>query len=535
MASVQSRRQLSRARRPLFDSLEIRELLAAIRIGVLGDSLSDEYRFYAPDRTAAANWVEQLSALRADQVTFGNFTADPTSPQATETRNQGYAQNWARSGAVALLPTPPTAYDPKFQLSDELNGGYPAGSGNLGLLTQQGGLSNVDVIVILIGGNDFKNEILASLGNPLQDALGNLQKAIDRITTGVTTAVSQIRAASPTIPIVLMGTPDVGATALVGNFIRAALSPGEAAFALQVIHSAVESADEHLATIAQASNAKFIDTNDLISNFIANPTIDGIYIDPFQGGPEYTNLFVGDGFHPGTIGQSLLTNSIVAALNSIFPAEQAITPLSNQEVLTLAAQVQPDTQATISASTTEARAGQTVTFTVQIPVFPSFPTVAEATDQQGYFPTPTGVVQFFAANSSTPLGFATLRPTNIDPNTKIGQLGVATFSTAGLPAGIHAITATYSGDTVYPSQPLSTFTIYVGTKRQVQMFKILDQIRQQSGVQITPPQLDYWTRRLKRGESPRHVALAIIRRAERAQHAAGARARRAQRVGARMA
>src|SRR5262245_49226696 len=142
-----STRRVPTARRhiqPQFDSLETRALLAALRIGVLGDSLSDEYQFYAPDRTAAANWVEQLSTLRGDLGTFGAFTADPTSPQATETRNQGYAQNWARSGAVALLPAMPSVYEPAYQLSNEVNGGYPSGSGNFGLLNQPGGLDNVD-------------------------------------------------------------------------------------------------------------------------------------------------------------------------------------------------------------------------------------------------------------------------------------------------------------------------------------------------------------------------------------------------------
>ena len=41
-------------------------------IGILGDSISDEYRFYAPDRVTARNWVEILAATR------GVFFGDPS-------------------------------------------------------------------------------------------------------------------------------------------------------------------------------------------------------------------------------------------------------------------------------------------------------------------------------------------------------------------------------------------------------------------------------------------------------------------------
>src|SRR4051812_47403442 len=40
-------------------------------IGVLGDSYSDEYRFYPPDRSAARNWVEILAEHRG--LDFGPY------------------------------------------------------------------------------------------------------------------------------------------------------------------------------------------------------------------------------------------------------------------------------------------------------------------------------------------------------------------------------------------------------------------------------------------------------------------------------
>src|SRR5437588_11961566 len=62
-------------------------------IGVLGDSYSDEYQFYPPDRPTARNWVEILA--RARGLNFGKFST----ASRGEPRNQGFAFNWSRSDA----------------------------------------------------------------------------------------------------------------------------------------------------------------------------------------------------------------------------------------------------------------------------------------------------------------------------------------------------------------------------------------------------------------------------------------------------
>src|SRR5262245_42251781 len=65
-------------------------------IGAVGDSYTDEYQFYPPDRTKARNWVEILHALR--RVDFGPFTIRGRG----EPRDQGFAYNWARSDATSV-------------------------------------------------------------------------------------------------------------------------------------------------------------------------------------------------------------------------------------------------------------------------------------------------------------------------------------------------------------------------------------------------------------------------------------------------
>ena len=135
----------SRARRqsrPGLEPCEPRTLLSTLRIGSLGDSLTDEYQFYGPDRTAARNWVQILGTTRADQVDFGTFTTTDRG----ETRNQGYAQNWARSGAQAVGPDVSGA---NTYFTQQYQGGFTPGSP--GLINQPGGLANVDVVTILIG------------------------------------------------------------------------------------------------------------------------------------------------------------------------------------------------------------------------------------------------------------------------------------------------------------------------------------------------------------------------------------------------
>src|SRR3954447_13621579 len=117
-----------------FESLEGRVLMShgpgIDGIGVLGDSYSDEYQFYAPDRSTAQNWVEQLA--QDSNVSFGSFSkVDPPGP-----RNSGFEDNWATSGATS---------------SDMVANGQVAG------VAAQVASGRVDLVTVFIGGNDFRD------------------------------------------------------------------------------------------------------------------------------------------------------------------------------------------------------------------------------------------------------------------------------------------------------------------------------------------------------------------------------------------
>ena len=145
-------------------------------IGVLGDSYSDEYQFYPPDRTTARNWVEILSAMRG--LNFG-----PMSPASRgEPRNQGFAYNWARSDATT---------------EDLIATGQHTG------LAGQVARGEVKVVVMFIGGNDF----IHALQSP--DPGANLDDVLARASRNFCGAFETILSANSEVKLVVATLPDL--------------------------------------------------------------------------------------------------------------------------------------------------------------------------------------------------------------------------------------------------------------------------------------------------------------------------------------
>jgi lysophospholipase L1-like esterase len=504
------------------EQMEKRTLLSVgpIRIGSLGDSLTDEYQFYAPDRPTAANWVEILSALRPTQVTFGAFSTTTRG----ETRNQGYAQNWARSGATAVGDDVAGAHT-KFV--NQYHGGDPPGAP--GLLTQPGGLSNIDVVTILIGGNDYQAAIESTIKKILdykitpadvttppttildivEKEIGNLVFTIpSEILEGVVKAVDAIQAQNSHFPIVLISAPDPGDTPLVVDanaFLNTVLPASDKDILEEAFHGIAMSVTGALSQVAAQKGLKFVDLDSLFSSFIANPVINGTFINPIAGGPNYTDLFVGDDFHPGTVAQSILANAILEQIDMIFPG--AITPLSNNEILAYAQAVQPVTKTLLTASAGSAATGAPITFTTQ--VF-NFPDINSTTTAENYSAVPpTGTVTFIdTAQGNKLLGIASLLPVGNGPTY---SQSVARFTTSSLGTGLHQVVAIYNGNNVYPAAPTATALTFVGTPAQTQLFSNVALFQSELGVQISEPQLNRWNHQLHAGAPPQHVARNIVR------------------------
>jgi hypothetical protein len=473
--AVVTLKRRTRDRRPGFDALEARTMLSAapLNIATLGDSLTDEYEFYPPDRTAAQNWVEILSSLRGgqdgnpDQISFGAFS----SKTRGETRNQGYAQNWARSGATA------SAYDfnkytsAPYDLQQELYGIDPK-KGMYGLLNQPGGLANINVVTLLIGGNDFDDSILNEL---LHDKTisqiradlfgftkpnGLTKDVVDPIESAVTKIEdTALKDGNPNLDILLVTTPNVTLTPLVNNDLSA-LGTGGAIikYLLSSTASAIDTKEIDYVDgkIAHGnSHIAYLDINSLFGNFTMNPVIDGMTVDPNGAGPLASDLFVGDGFHPGTIAQGILAQNIAAQIDQWYPG--AITPISDADIVSEALAAQPVTSAALSASTSLTTSASAEVFTLTVkPFIPQFPD--NVTPDQEPFPNPAGNVTFLDSNNGTNIVLGTVP---LLSGTTIPSNGVATFSTTTLPFGVNVITAVYNGNTVYPPASPAPVTVTV--------------------------------------------------------------------------
>jgi hypothetical protein len=495
-----------------FDSLEERTMLS-ITVAALGDSVTDEYQFYAPYRTAAVNWPDIISTLRPTQVDFGTYSA--TGAGRGQTRNQGYAQDWALQG-MAAQGVDLAGYMATFE--NEYNGGYM--SSNLpGLLTQPGGISNINVVNILIGGNDYFRAILAAAQTGLSFSnFPAIQKNFEATNAGIIAALQEvvplIEAANPDTHIIIDTVPSVAATPIVQNAL-AALSPTLAAVVTGFINTEVNHVNydgsppmgpytyESIKKFAADNNLGYVDANGLVTSFQAKPTFAGIYINPRAAGPVYTDMFVGDGIHPGTIAQGLLTNAIIAQIDAWYPS--AITPLSSAEILQLAQNVQPKSVETLTPSARTVSPGQQVTFRSGVPTFPAnFETSPAPPAMPGNIPYPAaaGLVTFFDTTSRVQI----IAIRQLDPT------GVATFSTNGLSPGLHQITAVYSGDSVYSPAVAQPVMIVVGpSPAQSKVFSFVEALPQDVVRRISTSKIKTWLGWVHHGAKPQVVERKIAK------------------------
>ena len=525
------------------EQMEARTLLSAapIRIGSIGDSITDEYQFYAPYRPAAQNWVEILSGLRGpqsgNQVSFGAFS---TTTARGETRNNGFAQDWAHSGATAV-GTDVAGAGTTFV--NQYDGGYPAAT-DIGLLNQTtsnghpNGLSNIDVATILIGGNDYEATVTSALEKiaftttlPTGDTIAKF--ITDELTTAFTQMVTDIKnGASDALtaitnqdanfPVVLITPPNLAYTPLVQNAVSI-LPQAVKDIVLNDLTKVATGIDDALYYLVYLEssdpNLKFLDVDtEVLDPILGSPTDlknpviggkNGTVIDATGAGPSYTDLFVGDGFHPGTVGQALLAKAIVGKIDSIkVPVieNNPIAALSDTEILSYAQKSQPVTTVKLTASPRSVIKGAPITFTVQIPSFANIAHVPPEGLNFDAFP-PTGTVTFIdLAQGNKVLGVATL--------TRQGSGGTytgssATFTTSTLSTGMHQIVALYNGDTVYPVGSTSTALVNVGKPKEAHVFAAVTLLQSQLGVTVGEAQLNRWNKQLAGGARPQRVALSV--------------------------
>ncbi|HVU86435.1 MAG TPA: SGNH/GDSL hydrolase family protein [Pirellulales bacterium] len=261
-----------------------------LTIGALGDSLTDEYAYNG--RGYAQNWVEQL-------VNYAGVNFGPLGSYAAP-RNQGYAYNWARSGATS---------------SSMISGGQVSG------LAAQIPSAGIQYVTIDIGTNDFSpggtafNNIYNGTWSSTQ-----ITNYIDQVATNISTAISAEQNAGAKVVV-----------ATVGNY---GLVPGVAAVfpdsaGLQRLTNAISQVNAGIMSTAQTDHIAVVNYDLLAqvlfaSGIASNGSVLIGNVPIFLNQNTSTNpsqaAFVSDGIHPNTAIQGLVANLFMQALNTGYNA-----------------------------------------------------------------------------------------------------------------------------------------------------------------------------------------------------------------------
>jgi hypothetical protein len=294
---------------------------APVSIGVMGASLSDEYAYNG--RAYAENWVEQYALQNGGPVNFGALGTNPAP------RNEGYAYNWAQSGATST------------QL---LNGGQATG------LAAQIPVAGIQYVVLETGGDDFAPNGAA------WDAIYNSTWSQSQINTYVNQTISNISTAINTMPA---GTKMALVTVSgFGNTPSTKMAWPDAS-KRQLVDNAIAQVNAGIKSVAQTNHLVVADLASLTQTVFgteANPNstvqIGGVTINLTQktSSNPSTAAFVSDGIHPNTTIQGVMGDLFMQALDTGYNA--SIPLFSEAQILahdglsyggsdTLAAEVGP--------------------------------------------------------------------------------------------------------------------------------------------------------------------------------------------------
>jgi len=269
-------------------------------IGVLGDSYSDEYQFYPPDRPTARNWVEILA--RARGLNFGPFT---TASRA-EPRNQGFAFNWARSDA---------------ETEDLIRTGQHTG------LAEQVARGEVSVAIVFIGGNDFVHALASEHPDKILDQV--LRRAIANLDL----AVETILKANPRVQVFVATLPNIVELPEFAVPVRS----GRLSSSLAASYSqAVGRYNQHIRLMTVMKRRVSLVDLALATQLAPRPDPDHVIVagrklDRIHPANAGMHAFLADSRHISTLVQGMLANHVINALNARL--DLRLKPLTLREVL----------------------------------------------------------------------------------------------------------------------------------------------------------------------------------------------------------
>jgi hypothetical protein len=272
-------------------------------IGVIGDSYSDEYQFYPPDRSTARNWVEILAATR--KLNFGSFSL----ANRAEPRNQGYAYNWARSDATT-----------ESMIATGQHTGVAA----------QAASGEVTLVVMFIGGNDFINAMKTA------DPVDTLQQVGPRAEVNFERAFRTVLGAHPDVKLVVATVPDIRHLPEFREALKSGQLPkayADAASAtLAHYNGRIRALAFHNPRVALIDLDLVTRLRDKLSPEAVS--VAGRPIVRWVPSNDPTHLFLADVRHLGTVGQGLFAELIVTAVDAKFNA--GVAPLSHREIIEFA-------------------------------------------------------------------------------------------------------------------------------------------------------------------------------------------------------
>jgi hypothetical protein len=260
---------------PTLEQLPDRTLLTAtLRIAAMGDSLTAPYTGHPWGQNGDLSWAQQIQALRSGQITVYNAAV----AGATSADLISHHQNQAR--AVATL------------------------------VAQHA----VDDVVIIVGGNDITDNLGSIYG-------GNPTALVNSIVSNLQTAVATVTAAG-SVGVVLGNIPDVAATPFFQSYFTS--DPVQ----LQQVTAAVVQANQQIEALAADHQIPVIDL------FRASDVAAHHALPVSFGGGQVDGVFAPDGYHPNTVVQGLLANSVLQALQIGYGVNIDGLPFSDQEILT---------------------------------------------------------------------------------------------------------------------------------------------------------------------------------------------------------
>lgn len=277
-------------------------------IGVIGDSLSDEYR--ADDSrgetyaSTTLNWVEVLQKTR--NLPFGKWQ------YWEEPRRQGYEYDFARTAAT---------------IAEAVRSGQHTG------LAQEIKAGKVNVAIVFIGANDFFPYTAGGYESIYNGSLteADITAKVNRMVADETTIIETLQSAGD-VRILLVKVPDWGHHP--GAIVAFPDPRGR-----ERVSRVIEQVNSQFEQMAKANGIATADPNDFYDQIASHEkngelTLAGVKMDELIPSDDPHSLFLDDFVHPGTVYNGLFANFLVEKMNSQLGI--SIKPLSDAEIRTVA-------------------------------------------------------------------------------------------------------------------------------------------------------------------------------------------------------